>query len=84
MKKIQFTFQDAPDSWMGFEADFEPEKKGDYSILDENMLAILIDKVFPNIMKCNRRIKDLIIADEDGNIFKTDDFDLYGSLKKQS
>lgn len=35
-------------------------------------------------MKCNRRIKELVVIDENGDEYKTDDFDIYGNINKAS
>ena len=43
----------------------------------------LRSKRFPQLHKCNRRIKKLIVIDENDEKYSTEDFDLYGSLTKQ-
>ena len=83
MKKIYFTLQDAPDCWMGLEADIQVGNDGDCTINEETAIAILINKRFPQLHKCNRRIKKLIVIDENDEKYSTEDFDLYGSLTKQ-
>ena len=83
MKKFSFTLQDSPDFWMGFEADLPLEKDGEYSVSEENAIAILINNRFPKLKQCHRRIKNLIVVDDNGDIYSTNDFDIYGSLTKQ-
>lgn len=84
MKRIHFTLQDAPDHIMGVDLEFTPDVGGEYNIREENLLALLIYKHFPQLMKCNRRIKQLVVIDENGDEYKTDDFDIYGNINKAS
>lgn len=83
MKKFSFTLQDAPDFWTSFIADLPLETNGDYTVKQETAIAILLNSKFPQLQKCHRRIKNLVVVDEKGDIYTTDDFDIYGSLKKQ-
>lgn len=81
MKKLYFSLHDSPDSTQVMEIDFHPCGK-EYSVSDEQALAIIINQRFPEIKNCNRRIKKLVIIDEDGKEYVTEDFDIYGSLTK--
>lgn len=83
MKKFTFTLQDAPDSIMEFEGDLEfDNEKSEYTVKEETAIALLINHFFPQLRQCNRRIKNLVVIDDDGNVYTTHDFDIYGSLKK--
>lgn len=82
MKKISFTLQDSPNHWMGLDAEIKFKENGECSVSEETAIAILINKRFPQLQKCNRRIKKLIVIDENNEKYSTDDFDLYG-LQKQ-
>lgn len=82
MKKILFTLQDAPDHFMGLDVDIKPNENGEYTVREETALALLINKKFPQLYKSHRRMKQLIIIDEDKNIFKSEDFDIPGSIIK--
>ena len=83
MKKVSFTLQDAPDNTMGLEVDFHPIVEGECTVREEQALALIIYDKFPRLKECHRRIKKLTVIDEDGNIYETDDFDVYGSLTKK-
>lgn len=82
MKKISFTLQDSSDSWNLLEADLQFENDGEYTVKEETAIALLINKRFPQLLKCNRRIKKLIVVDENNEKYSTNDFDLYGSIHK--
>lgn len=81
MKKVLFTLQDAPDFTQGLDVDIQPNENGEYTVSEEMALALLIYDRFPNLKKCNRRIKKLVVIDEVGNKYATDDFDIPGGLK---
>lgn len=83
MKKITFTLQDSPDCIMGLDADFHPVTKDEYTVREEQALALLIYNRFPQLKECNRRIRKLTVTDENGETYETKDFDMYGSLTKR-
>lgn len=84
MVKIAFTLQDAPDYWQGVETDFQPLNNDEpYTVREETAIALLLKSRFPQIYKCNRRIKNLIVVDDNGSIYTTEDFDIYSSLKQE-
>ena len=83
MSRIIFTLQDAPDFTAMFDTDLQPNTEGEYSVSEENALALLIYELFPQLKASHRRIKKLTIIDESGNIYETDDFDMYNGLKKK-
>ena len=83
MKKIVFTLQDAPDFATAFQADIKPNEEGEYTVSEENALALLIYELFPNLKESRRRIKAIQITDELGETYETNDFDIYNSLKKK-
>ena len=80
MKKISFTLQDAPDSWSHFEADLDVDLEK-HLPQGEIALSYLIFQKYPQLKMCNRRIKNLQVKFEDGSIYKTEDFDIPGSIK---
>ena len=82
MKKIAFTLQDAPDFVMETYANIQPNTNGEYTVAEENALAILIYEHFPQLKKCHRRIKQLIVVDEAGQKYETENFAVPGSLQK--
>ena len=84
MKKISFTLQDSPDCNMGIDVDFHPVRKDEYTVREEQALAILIYNRFPQLKECHRRIKKLTVTDENGETYETNDFDIYGSLTKKT
>mgnify|MGYP007104086517 CR=1 FL=1 len=83
MKKISFTLQDAPDFWTSFDADLPLGENGDCTVSEETALAILLNNKFPQLRKCHRRIKNLVVVDETGKTYATDDFDIPESLTKK-
>ena len=83
MKKISFTLQDAPDFWTTLVADLPLGDNDDYIVKEETAIAILLKYKFPQLRNHHRRIKNLIVVDEKGNTYFTDDFDNYGSLTKK-
>ncbi len=83
MKKIYFTLQDAPDFIKSLDADLQVNSNGDYTIGEETAFAYLINRRFPELQKTNRRIKNLIVIDEEGNKYSTEDFDILGSTTKR-
>lgn len=83
MIKIVFTMQDAPDFSIGMDAELNAESGKEYSVKEEQALALLIYSRFPKLKECHRRIKKLTVVDEIGNTYETDDFDIYGSLIKE-
>lgn len=83
MKRICFTLQDAPDQIMWCDIEFDPINDGEYNIRDVDNLAILIYEKYPQLKKCNRRIKALKVVDEEGSIYKIDDIELSSYLLKQ-
>ena len=84
MKKVLFTLQDAPDYALELDVDIQPNKDGEYSVSEEIALALLIYDRFPKLKECNRRIKKLIVIDEEGSSYESNDFDIIGSLTKIS
>ncbi len=84
MKKISFTLQDAPDFWTSFDADLPLGENGDCTVSEETALAILLNNKFPQLRKCHRRIKNLVLVDEEGETYVTDGFDISGSLTKNN
>lgn len=84
MVKIAFTLQDAPDFWQEVETDCQLLNSDEpYTVREETAIAFLLKSHFPQIYKSKRRIKNLIVKNDKGNIYTTDDFDIYGSLKKE-
>lgn len=83
MKKITFTLQDTPDFMTKLYIDFHPTKEGEYTVREEQALALLIYSRFPQLRECHRRIKKLTIVDEIGETYETDDFDVYGNTTKK-
>ena len=81
MTKFSFSLQDAPDFWTTFECDCEFGNIGGNPAV-ENAIACLIKDRNPKLYECHRRIKKLIVEDENGNVYQTDDFDIPGSLIK--
>ena len=83
MVKIAFTLQDAPDFWTELNADCLSLNGDALTVRDEANIADLIYSRFPKLRECNRRIKNLIITDDNkGKTYATNDFDVPGSLKK--
>jgi hypothetical protein len=82
MVKISFSLQDSPDDFICTDINYKIEKN-EMSVAHEQALAILINEKFPNLKKSKRRIKNLIVIDENGDLYETKDFDIYGSLKKK-
>lgn len=82
MVKVFFSLQDAPDFYTSANMQYAIGG-GEISVSHEQALAILINEMFPNLRSCNRRIKHLIVIDENGKEYETKDFDIYGSLKKK-
>ena len=82
MKTISFTLHDAPDFWTSLCADLPLGEKGDCAVSEEIALAILLNHKFPQLLKCHRRIKNLVVVDEEGKRYTTPDFDIPGSLTK--
>ena len=66
----------------GLDVDIQPNEKGEYTASEETGHVILIYDRFPNLKKCNRSIKKLIIIPEMNKTFETSDFDKPGSLIK--
>ncbi len=83
MKIINFTLQDAPDFSMGLETDLNLPENGECTVNEETAIALIIYNRFPELRKHNRRIKHLVVVDEEGNIYTTTDFDTLGSLTKE-
>lgn len=81
MKKIIFTLQDNPDDGWSLDADIQPNEDGDYTVREEQALAFIIYNRFPQLKKSKRRIKKLIVIDENEENYCSDDFDIYGSIK---
>lgn len=84
MVKIAFTLQDAPDFWQELNVDSLSLNENELCTVEkEKEIAFLVNSRIPKLRECNRRIKNLIITDEKGNVYTTDDFDIPGSLKKE-
>ena len=83
-KKICFTLQNIPDSWYELEAEIEFDPNREISVKEETCLALLINKEFPQLREHNHRIRKLIIKEENRVIYSSNDFDIYGSLKKEN
>jgi len=84
LKTISFTLQDAPDFWTSLYADLPLGENGDCTVSAETALAILLNNKFPQLRKCHRRIKNIVVIDEKDEIYSTDDFDIQGSLMKNN
>ena len=82
LKKISFTLQDAPDFGTLIYADLPLGENGDCTVSEETALAILLNNKFPQLRKSHRRIKKLVVVDEEDETYSTDDFDIPGSLTK--
>ena len=83
MIKIAFTLQDASDFWKELNVDSLSQNDNEsYTVEAETAIAILLNSHFPQLRECNRRIKNLIVTDNEGNVYTTKDFDVPGSLKK--
>lgn len=65
------------------DADVHFNEDGECTVKEETAIAILINKRFPQLHESNRRIKKLIIVDENNEKYSTNDFDLYGSVQKK-
>lgn len=80
MKKVIFTLHDSSDLAAVLDVDLHSSPKDEYTVKEEQALALIINNLFPELKKCHRRIKKLMVVDEDGNTYETQDFDIYGSL----
>lgn len=84
MKKVYFTLHDAPDFTTKLEFDVNlTNEEGELRSDAELAMALLINKHCPNLKDCHRRIKKLIVIDEEGQKYESDDFDVYGSLQEK-
>lgn len=82
MKIIKFTLQDASDFVLEADGDIQSSVNGEYTVANETALALLIYNRFPELRECHRRIKQLIVVDETGEKYETEDFSVPGSLRK--
>ena len=82
MKRITFTLQGTPDYIMELDCDFRPNIDDEYTVKEEDALALIIYNRFPELKKSHRRIKKLTIVDEEGKTYVTEDFDFPGNIKK--
>ena len=83
MKKVTFNLKDAPNLFLEMEIDFQPVEVGNYTVREEQLLALLIYNHFPALKECHRRIKSISVKDEDGNVYENNDFDIYGFTTKK-
>lgn len=83
MAKVVFNLHDSPDSFWKMDMDIDFINGDECSIREEQILALLINERFPELKGCHRRIKKLMVVDDNGNFYESDDFDIYGSLIKE-
>ncbi len=82
MAKVVFNLHDSPDSFWNIDMDID-FINDDCSVKEEQILALLINERFPKLKECHRRIKKLMVVDDNGNFYESEDFDIYGSLIKK-
>lgn len=82
MARVVFDLQDNPDSFWHLDTDIN-FIDGECTVREEQALALLINERFPKLKECHRRIKKIMVVDDNGNYYESDDFDMYGSLIKK-